>query len=330
MRSYLNNSQVPLSVAVYLATDHYEFVPNAISATSVMKPVRQAVLTPRVPTIESASDVLDLAKSRMGTSIHDGIEKAWDGGHYIQAMKDLGYPDHIIDRIAVNPPDDTLTPEMIPVYMEQRMFREIDGKTVSGKYDFIAEGRLEDFKSTGTFTWTNNTKTEDYQLQGSIYRWIDAAQPVPKITQDHMAIQFFFWDWKAYEAKRSPDYPQQQILQQLIPLLSLADTEAYIVGKLKQFEQYQQMDEDQIPLCSDKELWRKKAVFKYYRDKTKTTGRSTKNFPTSTEAYDRLMKDGGAGIVKEVPGEVVACKYCQAFPVCTQKDVYITDGSLKL
>jgi hypothetical protein len=36
------------------------------------------------------------------------------------------------------------------------------------------------------------------------------------------------------------------------------------------------------------------------------------------------------GEVKEVPGEIVACKYCDAFTVCTQKDKYIASGELKL
>ena len=42
----------------------------------------------------------------------------------------------------------------------------------------------------------------------------------------------------------------------------------------------------------------------------------------------RLMKDGGKGIVVEVPGAVVACNYCPAFTVCRQKDEYLADGTL--
>jgi hypothetical protein len=326
--TYLNGTGVPLSVAVYLATSHYDHVPNAVSATSLMKPIRQQILAARLPAEQSQTEVLQVVKSRIGSAIHDGIEKAWTGGHYKAAMKNLGYPQKIIDRVVVNP-EGTLPKGAIPVYMEQRMFREIDGRTISGKFDFIAEGRLEDFKSTGSWSWIAGGKEEDYQLQGSIYRWIDAAQPLRKITRDHMAIQFFFTDWMAAKAKADPAYPQRPVEQKLIPLLPLDDTEQYIRGKLRQFALHRNAPEPDLPHCTDKELWRKAPVFKYYRDPAKRT-RSTKNFDTAAEAHQRLIKDGNVGVVVEVPGEVVACKYCPAFPVCGQKDKLIADGSLRL
>tara|TARA_R110000851_G_scaffold24091_4_gene69919 strand:- start:1060 stop:2085 length:1026 start_codon:yes stop_codon:yes gene_type:complete len=338
MQTYTNETGVPLSVAVYLATDLYDYVPGVISATSLLKSVRQQVLTPRVPKSLKKTEITGVVKSRLGTSIHDGLEKAWSEGRYISAMASLGYPQAVIDRIQVNPGYEIdpksqqlvkmdnpppLADDAIPVYMEIRSFRELDGKMISGKFDFLAEGRVEDFKSTSTFTWVNKTKTEDYQLQGSIYRWLN-----PKIiTQDVMAIQFFFTDFMAGKAKGDPKYPQRQVEQQIIPLLSLADTEAYIRGRLQQFQEFAVADELAMPPCTDKELWRKDPVFKYYRNPEKRA-RSTKNFTNPSEAYDLLIKQGNVGVVVEVPGTVMACNYCSAFPICTQKDRLISDGSL--
>lgn len=329
MQTYLNQTGVPLSVAVYLATDHYDHDPKAVSATALIKPVRQQILSRRVPQELNKVDVVNLVKSRLGTSIHDGVEKAWTGDHYKRAMLALGYPESVISRIVVNPDPATVKPEQIPVYMEQRLYREFMGRLISGKFDFIAEGGLEDFKSTSTFTWTSGTKEEDYKLQGSIYRWLDAVSPYPRITKDHMTIQFFFTDWMANRAKTDKSYPQRQVEPLTIPLLSVDDTQDYVASKLTQFAQYKDSPEDQLPRCSDKDLWRKDPVWKYYRDPAKRT-KSTKNFDNSAEAYARLSKDGGKGVVVEVPGEVVACKYCPAFPICTQKDELLADGSLKL
>jgi Schitoviridae exonuclease len=325
MQAYLNQTGVPLSVAVYLATDHYDHIPNTISTTQLIKPVKQLILAKRVPKKMGRTDVLSFLKSRMGTSIHDGIEKAWTGESYKKAMAALGYPEHVIKRIVVNPEHDPKRGE-IPVYMEQRMFRDFMGKMLSGKYDFIAEGRLEDFKSTSTFTWVHNTKTEDYQLQGSIYRWLDQGK---LITEDHMVVQFFFTDWMPGKAKADAKYPPRPTEHQLIPLLSLSDTEDYIAGKLNQIEQLKDSAEADMPPCNEKELWRKEAVFKYYKDPNKRK-RSTKNFDNVKEAHDRLVKDGSVGVVVEIPGQVVACKYCSAFAICAQKDIYIADGSLQL
>ncbi|MGL5153412.1 MAG: hypothetical protein ACRC9H_00515, partial [Aeromonas veronii] len=47
------------------------------------------------------------------------------------------------------PEPSSVTPEQIPVYMERRKTIELDGWTISGKFDFVAEGTLTDFKSTG-------------------------------------------------------------------------------------------------------------------------------------------------------------------------------------
>jgi hypothetical protein len=330
MRTLSNEQNIPLSLAVYLANDNYDFVENTISATGLMRPIRQQVLSRRLPPEHSVTDISVLVQSRTGSSIHDGLEQSWLNGNYKEAMAKLGYAENVISRIQVNPTDLELKPDGIPVYLEQRMFREFMGKTISGKYDFIGEGRLEDLKTTTTFTWVNNSKSEDYRLQGSIYNWLDKALPIPRITETFMAIQMVFTDWKAYEAARNPKYPQHRTEQKIIQLLSLSDTETYIRDKINLLDASKQTPEDQLPRCTDKELWRKPAKYKYYKDPLKTA-RSTKNFDSSADAFDYMQKNGGGqGIVIEVPGEVIACKYCAAFPICTQKDEYLANNSLRL
>jgi len=344
MSEFQNQTGVSLSVAVYLATDHYDYVPDAISATGLLKPVRATVLSRRVPAEQQSIDVIDVFKSRLGTSIHDGIEKVWTGDHYKQAMRKLGYTQKVVDRIVVNPADilteagydiealeeadtfithGTSPKDAIPVFMEIRGFREIDGQKISGKFDFAAEGRIEDFKSTSTFTFTHQTKVGDYKLQGSIYRWLH-----PKIiTEDHIHIQYLFTDWMAGKAKNNPNYPQSPTIHQSIPLLSLEETEQFVRTKLSAIQRFIDSPQDNLPACTDEELWRKPPSYKYYKNPKKMT-RSTKNYTTPQEAYRRLADDGNVGLVVEKSGEVVACRFCPAASVCTQKERYILDGSL--
>jgi hypothetical protein len=340
MQLFSNDTRVPLSVAVFLATDHYDYVPGVVSATALMKPLRQQVLPARIPadSPERIIEVLNVTKSRIGTAIHDSIEKSWVLGHYRKAMLGLGHPQHVIDRIVVNPGykrDDTgnwikdpdaepMADDAIPVYMEIRSFKEIEGKQISGKFDFVAEGQLEDFKSTSTYTWVNDTKSGDYQLQGSIYRWLNPDI----VTSDHMTIQFLFTNWEAWKTS-DPKYPQHPVMSKKIPLLSLEDTEAYVRSQLMTFEQHKNTPEAALPRCTDKDLWRKDSKFKYYKNPAKTA-RSTANFDSALEANQRLVQDGGVGIVKEVKGAVVACRFCSAASVCTQKDEYIASGNLQL
>jgi hypothetical protein len=324
MRKFTNGTSVPLSMAVFLATDNYDHEDHTISATVLLKPLRQLILASRVPQEQQLVDITSLVKSRMGSAIHDAIERSWVENHQ-QGMLALGYPERVATRVRVNPEPHEVTEDVIPVYLEQRSYREIMGYTVSGKFDFVGEGRVEDFKSTSVNTWINDNKTDDYRLQGSIYRWLNPEI----ITQDHMAIQFLFTDWFPGRAKADPKYPQRPVEQKLIPLLPIEETEAFIRNKLTQIQKYQNSPEELLPLCNDKELWRTEPQFKYYKNPEKTS-RSTKNFDNKQDAYLRLAQDGNVGIVVEVPGQVIACKYCPAFPVCSQKDALVAEGSLIL
>ena len=326
MSKYANTSSVPLSLAIFLATDNYDHNPdsNTISATALIKPVRQLVLSARVPEDLSPVDLVNLVPSRMGSAIHDAIERSWKD-NYKPAMEALGYPKRVIEKIKINPEPHELTDGTIPVYMEQRAHKQIGKFTVSGKYDFIGDGRVEDFKTTSTYTAMNNTNDEKYIWQGSIYRWLN---PVI-ITKDEMAIQFIFTDWSKAKAMQDPKYPQQRIQQRLLPLKSLQETDAFVRRKLAQIEQYWEAKEEELPPCTDADLWRSEPVFKYYKN-PENTKRSTKNFDNRHDAQLRYIEDGGVGKVVEVPGQVTACKYCSAFAVCSQKDALIASGDLVL
>lgn len=335
MQKFINGQNVPLSVAVFLATDDYDYDedPHTISATALIRPTRQIVLSARVPKTQTVEDITGRIPSSFGTAIHKGIEDAWIN-NYQTAMKDLGYPQRIIDRIVINPDPDKVGPSIIPIFLEQRFSRKIMGYTITGKPDFIGEGRLEDFKTTSTMAWTQRNKDEDYILQGSIYRWLRPDV----ITSSDMSIQFFFTDWNALNAKTQQGYPSSRMLPRSFELLTLSQTEQYIRTKLSQIKKYWNAHEKEIPRCTDKELWRSDPEYKYYKNPAKMT-RSTKNFTVKEfgsasaaqqAAYMRKSKDGNVGKVVEIPGQVRACKYCPAFPVCTQKDDLIADGSLKL
>lgn len=323
---YANVSEVPLALAVFLASDFYDHDddPHTISATALLKPLRQIILAARVPPGDGLVNLADMMASRMGNAIHDGIEKAWTT-NYKAAMAALGLPQRVIDRIRINPKPEELTEDILPIYLEQRLKRQLGKWTISGKFDFVGEGRVQDFKSTGTFTYKKQTNAEKYTQQGSIYRWLDPQL----ITQSEMDIHYIFTDWKPSMAKTDPSYPPRRFHKQSFPLMSLVETENFIRRKLEMIEQYWDADEDDIPLCDDSELWRSEPQFKYYKNPLKTA-RSTKNFETRPEAMIRMAEDGNVGIVKEVPGQVTACKYCPAFAACSQKDQLVASGDLIL
>lgn len=322
---YANNSNIPLALAVFLATDNYDHEDDVISATSLIKPIRQLVLERRLKAmedyVEPLQDVSSLMASRMGTAIHDGIERCWTNPESAQkALKALGYPERVVSRIRVNP--ESPEPGTIPVYLEQRAYKMVGKFRLSGKFDFVGEGMVQDFKSTGVYTYIHQTNSDKYILQGSIYRWLNPEI----ITKDVMQIHFIFTDWNKMDAMRTVSYPQARTVTQKLKLLSYDQTDRYVRSKLRLIDELADAPDDEIPECGDEDLWRSGTVWKYYADETKTS-RATKNFTDRSEAQRHLLAKG-KGIVKEVPGQVKACRYCKAFDICGQKDRLIESGVL--
>lgn len=321
-----NNTGINLPLAVWLLHDEYDYInqENYISVTGLMKPLKQTILTSRIPKDQRTEDVSDFVARTLGHAIHDSIEKAWHKGH-ARSMKLLGYPEHVIERIMINPTEEQLRSrnDPIPVYMEQREFREVivDGVKfiIGGKYDMVADGELFDNKSTSAYTWLFGTRDDDNQQQGSLYKWLNPK----KITGDHIHINYIFTDWSRMQARSNPKYPQKRVEQKSIPLWSEAETERWVVDRLRKFLAYKDLPEDQIPECNDKELWRSDPAYKYYTDPAKISGRSTKNFSDKAEADEFMASKGGKGVVITVPGEAKACNYCNAFDICKQKDGYL-------
>ena len=324
MRRFLNNSSVPLSLAVFLATDNYDYDEETISVTSLLKPLKQLVLSARVPQEMGLADIDGLVPSRLGSAIHDGIERAWLDNSS-KAMIALGYPKGMVEKVLVNPEPHQLYDGCIPVYLERRSHKMIGGRKVSGKFDFVGDGRVEDFKTTSVYTWINNTKDEDYIWQGSLYRWLNPDI----VTQDTMAIQFIFTDWSGAQARSDTKYPPKRVMQKVYKLKSLREAEAFVEQKIKLIDANWHLPENELPPCTDKDLWRKEAQFKYYKNPEKMS-RSTKNFDNKQDAYIFMAENKNVGLVKEVPGQVVACKYCPAFPICEQAKGLIASGDLIL
>lgn len=326
-----NKYDIPLALAVWLVDDTYDFVPSqkSISATSLLKPIRHLILPPRVaqmaPGTVPPPDLSDFIARRYGHALHDSIEKAWTKRIDIN-LKILGYPDKIIDKVRVNPEQIEVQndPMIIPVYVEQRATKVIDGWTISGKFDMCIEGILQDTKSTSAWAWAKGTRDEEHIQQLSIYHWLDYGQDFSKITEDFCQVNYIFTDWQKSMARVNPNYPQLRVESKKLKLMSLEETEAFIRNKIKLIEKYYTTPEYSLPECTDEELWRSEPVYKYFRDPAKAStpgSRATKNFDTLAEANAHLMGIG-AGVVITKPGEVKRCEYCDAFPICTQKDKY--------
>lgn len=308
-----NLAGVPITLAVWAVNDSYDYVddPKYFSVTTLLKPVRQIILSKRVDYDSLNQDVEDYLATAMGTSIHDSIEKAWTQ-NYEKNLAKLGIPENVIKRFKINPTE-PLAEDDIPIYLEQRAIKEYRGYRIGGKFDFVADGLLHDNKSTTAMKWTKGSSDKDYMLQGSLYRWLNPD----RITEDFIRINFVFTDWSKLNALKDHNYPQHRAMYRDIPLLSIEDTERWVDKKLDLLERYWNAPQDEIPECTDEELWRTPTKYKYFANPDSL--RATKNFDSFTEANRYFMLDKkGKGCIKVFPGEARRCKYCVASSICSQ------------
>ena len=323
-----NNTGISLSLAVWLCSDSYDHSddPNTISATTLLKPIREIVLGRQNSHLLKTGDISTLIASSMGTSLHDGIEASWlNVKDDKSALEKLGIPEKVRNSILINPTKEELYDGCIPVYLEKRSTKKVGNYTISGKFDLVLNGRLEDYKSTGVYSYIMQSNNDKHTQQGSIYRWINPDI----ITEDTMAIQYIFTDWSKLSSLREPKYPKTKLLEQLFNLMTVPETDRFVKGIVSEIDRLKDAKQADLPRCTDKELWVKPTVWKYYKD-PKKTARSTKNFDNYTDASIRLSKDGSVGVVKEIKGQVTKCKYCNVVDICDQARELKAAGLLKI
>lgn len=324
---YTNTTRIDLPLAVWLASPggyDLTYDPNVISATSLLNPLKELVLTHRMYSTDVKSSQIDLddvVASRLGTAVHDAAEHAWkDPELFRESMQALGHKDDTIDRFKVNPT--VINDNDIPVYIEQRNSKEVLGMTISGKFDFVVDGTLVDLKTTKTYTWEKGTNNEKYQMQGSIYRWLNPDL----VTSPIMVIQYAFTDWLPQYTKK-PAYPNHRVMSKKFPLLPINHVQGFIEQKIQAYKNALDDDQGALPRCTPKELWQDVSEWAYH--KNPQSDRATRLYPTQGDAYTHLQKDGNVGVVKERKAPVKYCKYCKARPICLQAEGYINEGLLK-
>ena len=331
---YVDKYNISLPLAVFLCHDTYDHNPNpnAISATTFNKPMREVVLARQNCDMEKVVDISQLISSRMGTAIHDGAEAAWRNPAAIKNALEAKGMSRIADRIIINPShlELSLDSNLLPVYLEQRVSKEVEGYLVTGKFDIVYGGQLSDYKSTTVWSYVFGSNVQDYIRQGSIYRYLAPD----KITSDVIEIQYLFTDWSKQRAMQDKEYPQAKYLTKQFPLWSLDKTEMYLIGRLQMLKNLLPKEQSVLPMCTKEELWQGDTVWKYYKDPSKMT-RASKNFdskdnPNAERDAQAHMMDQGKGKIVEFPGLCRRCKYCSVVEICDQAAMLKEQGLLAL
>jgi hypothetical protein len=335
---YTNKHNINTFSAIWLLDSSYNNGQNLypgkelISATTLLKPTRQTVIKKQIDLSDLQIDISDLVSSRVGSAVHDSVEKTWRSEHLYNLLQMYGYTDEESKAFIIDPNPKNVQDHNIPIYLERRFFKELNGYIISGQVDAIFDGQLIDVKNTSTFTYTSikaateekSSKEEDYILQGSIYRWLAPEL----ITRDTICIDYKFSDWTRNRVGKQEHYPVTKSLSEHYNLLSIEATEQFILNKIEEIEYNKKLSQSDMIRCTKKDLWQSEPTYKYYTDPNKANlpgSRSTKNFTDFLEAHQHL-KEMGKGIIKTVESEPKACLYCPVYDFCEQRKEYFNDN----
>jgi hypothetical protein len=224
----VNNSKLPDVIFKYLSNDFYDFTPdkNSISATGLLKPIRETILTNRHNS-EIEIDCVDRLWSLFGTGVHQALEKG-----------------------------------NLSTRQEERISVEFEGFKVSGKFDIIDNGYLKDWKTTSAFTLVYGSRLIEWAKQLSIYRWLYWKKHGKELPDIGYVIAILR-DWATRDAGRINNYPDSPIKEIELKLLSLAETTTMIVAMISNLKTCNDLPDDKLPVCTEEETWEGKKCEKY-------------------------------------------------------------------
>ena len=288
---YTNKNNFPDFVVEWLEHDDYDYDQNTLSATTLMQPPRAYALK-KQNWDRLEMDVEDLIASRYGTAMHDSVEKV----------------------------------NLTGCKQEERLKKAVKNKIISGKFDILKEvsdkrWQLIDVKSTSVWTHVYGSRDADYIKQLSIYRWL-AIQNNYEVLQE-AKIWMIFTDWSQKKAKEGPDYPQTRIVVKDITLWGEDETLKYIGDRMGLLEKTAVMDQDDMPKCTDEELWASGESWAIMKDGGKRAIKVHKTEDAAIEHKDTLDPTYH---IEHRPGKVARCRYCTARKFCNQYQELIEQG----
>jgi hypothetical protein len=204
------------------------------------------------------------------------------------------------------------------VTMEERLFVDINGWTVSGQIDHQEEIggmiHISDYKVTSV--WSVIYGKEDWVRQLNCYAQLVRMAKGRDVRS--VRIIAVLRDWQRREAQFKPEYPQAPVVSVDIPLWSEAEAMAYMQDRvmLHQEAQLAWDTQEAVVECSDEERWTKPDTWAVVKKGAK---RATKVFDSNKDAINHALSLGVQYSVQERKGGRTRCEnYCSVADFCTQ------------
>lgn len=262
-----NRYNLPAPLVRAIRNDPYDGGDGQISVTRLLQPPQITKLSKGREIVEDASDRI---WALLGQAVHTILERANTG--------EAG------------------------VVVEKRIYREILGWRVSGKFDVWEEGILSDYKITSVYARGGKIEWENQlNLLNALCHWHG-------ITIERLQVVAIFRDWRPKEAMKE-GYPQSQVAVIPVALWPKERAEAYLEERVRLHQQ------DEVPPCTDEERWHQPDKWALMKKGGK---RAVKLFDLKPEII--LTKDQ---YWEHRPGSYPRCEsYCPASKFCPQWSEY--------
>ena len=198
--------------------------------------------------------------------------------------------------------------------VEQRLFAEIGGWTLSGQFDrvHLEGGVLQDWKVCSTYKAGGD---DGWTRQLNVLRWLAKRNG---IEVEHLQVVAIFRDWKKSEAGRKDNYPQQAVQVIDVPVWELSDSEQYIESRISL---HRSAEAGEVIDCSDDDRWYSGTTYALMKDGGK---RAIRVSPVREELGEPIP---GQHVV-ERKGVNRRCEnYCEVAPFCPQYQRIRESGS---
>jgi len=259
-----------------------------ISATSLLNSPKIVTLLKKYDD-ELTQDVSDMIWSIFGSAVHNVLEKGADENNLV----------------------------------EQRLFSEIDGWSISGSIDLQvvdSDGiHIKDYKTTSVWAIMNDKPEWEQQL--NIYAWLVTKNK--KVPIKSLQIVGILKDWSKREAERKPDYPPNNVAMVDIPLWTFEEQEDFVRGRIAKHStaDFALETGSELPECTPQEMWEKPPVWAVMKQGN-TRAKSLHN--DSNEAAQALEIAGSDFYIQERKGDRTRCKdYCLVNKWCNQYKEYM-------
>jgi hypothetical protein len=282
-----NNYNLPETIINVIKRPQYTKGKSNLSMTELLNSPRIVQLK-RKHWDDLTEDAAGMVWSLFGTALHNILEHGKDDHHIV----------------------------------EERVFTEIDGMTISGAIDLqeVEEDGiiLSDYKTTSAWAVQNEKQDWHNQLNGYAFLVEKAKQRKVKKLQIVAIIR----DWSSREAKQKDTYPQAPIVVVDIPLWPFEIREQYIRNRIHVHTEAFFEDETggEIAPCTPDEMWEKQDKFAVMKEGGK---RAKSVHDTRQEAEIALPEKGY--FIEHRKGERTRCEsFCQVSAFCNTHQQYLS------